>query len=235
MRQNELHDLVANGFTIIALEWANEEFEVLTSEMNDTCLGEAIFEDSGKFSATRFQKAIDSQIPSKLAMRTLRGTPFTKNKLPTKPVVITSLGNAKKKYGKRAVKAKRKKTSEQVEHCDSGPPGSFINLPLDSVPIAMVIALENDTKLRVEGNMIDIPMGSACIFRGDLAHNGVEFNETNRRVHIYLDSTSESSQRLFDKDGADLTFFTNPEQRYAAIDGQVFQTFKELRQHIERK
>lgn len=65
------------------------------------------------------------------------------------------------------------------------------------VPASMILALQQETRLKVfagcflkpdeeHARILTIPVGFALIFRGDLFHCGVAYDETNYRVHSYL-------------------------------------------------
>ncbi|ETI30200.1 hypothetical protein F441_20628 [Phytophthora nicotianae CJ01A1] len=60
----------------------------------------------------------------------------------------------------------------------------------------MIFALQPETKLRVyagcfdvrddtKSTVVNVPVGFCVLFRGDLIHNGMPYNETNYRHHCY--------------------------------------------------
>ncbi|GAB9476900.1 hypothetical protein Gpo141_00013958 [Globisporangium polare] len=76
-------------------------------------------------------------------------------------------------------------TSQDFARCEGAIPGSAI------------VSLEEGTSLRVYPGCfieidervektVDIPPGYCIIFRGDLIHSGVEYSQTNHRLHCYL-------------------------------------------------
>jgi ubiquitin C-terminal hydrolase len=53
------------------------------------------------------------------------------------------------------------------------------------MPLAFIIALEDGVALYVEGRLVKIPKGSCFIFKGDLAHQGLE-GAMGARLHGYI-------------------------------------------------
>jgi hypothetical protein len=56
-----------------------------------------------------------------------------------------------------------------------------------SQPYSCVVALEEGTSFYLGSRKMDLPAGSAIIFRGDVAHSGSEYAVDNIRFHLYID------------------------------------------------
>lgn len=54
-------------------------------------------------------------------------------------------------------------------------------------PYSILIALMDGCSVYIEGIKYPLPKGAAAIIRGDVTHNGSEYDEINYRYHIYLD------------------------------------------------
>jgi hypothetical protein len=83
----------------------------------------------------------------------------------------------------------------QPKHTDVAEPLSLINVHPDTVPLALIYALEDNTTLRIwpfTGGCVTIQMqtGFMVVFRGDLFHCGMEYAKQNTRIHAYIDSPS---------------------------------------------
>lgn len=76
---------------------------------------------------------------------------------------------------------------QQAEHCDRAMEGSFAQMRLADVPLSVLWALEDGTRLVVEGYEVELRKGEMIIFRGDKCHAGAAYNSMNTRVHAYLD------------------------------------------------
>jgi hypothetical protein len=79
------------------------------------------------------------------------------------------------------------------EHADAAEPGSLRDHPVGVVPLSVIWAIQDGTRLRIrpfdgEWTVINLKMGDVVVFRGDVCHNGVGYSEPNYRVHAYIDS-----------------------------------------------
>ena len=112
---------------------------------------------------------------------------------PTDPVVLHSRANCQK----------------QAPHCDHIPDVNLKSVSDDYMPLAMVISLMPETKLRVWPKSARLSMkdpdefkgmdpivcqeltlnaGDIVVFRGDFIHAGSAYEKANYRIHYYLDS-----------------------------------------------
>jgi hypothetical protein len=57
------------------------------------------------------------------------------------------------------------------------------------MPYSVLIALEDDSFIYIEGNKISVPKGSAVVLRGNVTHSGSEYPKSNLRYHIYIDTS----------------------------------------------
>lgn len=75
----------------------------------------------------------------------------------------------------------------------------------DQVPLSVIVALQDNTKLRVRkggirGNKgaqpttITLRSGDVIAFRGDLIHGGENYDDENYRIHFFLDSQIKRSK-----------------------------------------
>ena len=76
---------------------------------------------------------------------------------------------------------------QQYGHCDRATEQSLSHLPLAKVPLSALVALQDDTRLVVNGVEISIAANEMVIFRGDLCHAGAGYAQCNTRLHAYLD------------------------------------------------
>ena len=81
----------------------------------------------------------------------------------------------------------------QPKHTDTANPHSLIDTNPDDVPLALIYALQYDTKLRIwpfTGGCITVQLqpGFMVVFRGDVFHCGMEYEMENTRIHAYIDS-----------------------------------------------
>ena len=81
----------------------------------------------------------------------------------------------------------------QPKHTDTADPHSLLDTNPDDVPLALIYALEDGTKLRIwplTGGVITIQLqpGFMVVFRGDVFHCGMEYEVQNTRIHAYIDS-----------------------------------------------
>ena len=89
---------------------------------------------------------------------------------------------------------------EQPKHADSAPEASLRDKDPTDVPLAVLYAIEPNTKLKVWrfdqiSTLIILQPGDLVIFRGDLAHAGCQYNMDNIRLHAYIDSTAPGCKR----------------------------------------
>lgn len=81
----------------------------------------------------------------------------------------------------------------QPKHTDTAAPHSLTCTDTDDVPLALVYALQDDTKLMIwplTGGCITVQLqsGFMVVFRGDVFHCGMEYSVQNTRIHAYIDS-----------------------------------------------
>ena len=81
----------------------------------------------------------------------------------------------------------------QPKHTDTADPHSLLDTNPDDVPLALIYALQDNTKLRIwpiSGGCVTIQLqsGFMVVFRGDVFHCGMEYAESNTRIHAYIDS-----------------------------------------------
>lgn len=99
--------------------------------------------------------------------------------------------------------------SEQLPHCDYEPNLTFATTPDVEVPLGCIIALQDNTKFIVwpksirlmalhlelteqmepiNKQILILNKGDILYFRGDLVHAGAAYDESNYRIHCYIDS-----------------------------------------------
>jgi len=88
----------------------------------------------------------------------------------------------------------------QPRHTDSAPEKSLQDRPPEDVPLALLYALEDGTRLKVwpfngEFCAISLKKGDMVVFRGDMAHCGFEYEVMNTRIHAYIDSNKQGCKR----------------------------------------
>lgn len=88
----------------------------------------------------------------------------------------------------------------QPRHTDSAPEKSLQEQAPDDVPLALIYALENNTRLKVwpfDGDfcVINLKKGDMVVFRGDMAHCGFEYKVMNTRIHAYIDTNKQGCKR----------------------------------------
>ena len=76
---------------------------------------------------------------------------------------------------------------QQFGHCDRAKEGSLRDHPLQDVPISGLLAVQDGTRMVVQGSEIEVPTGYYLLFRGDLCHAGAGYKECHTRLHFYLD------------------------------------------------
>ena len=93
----------------------------------------------------------------------------------------------------------------QPKHADSAFEGSLRDKHPSDVPLAILYAIQANTKLKVwcfdkiEATTVLLQPRDLVIIRGDLAHAGYEYNTDNIRVHAYIDSTALGCVRTLNK------------------------------------
>jgi hypothetical protein len=81
----------------------------------------------------------------------------------------------------------------QPKHTDTADPHSLLDTDPDNVPLALIYALQDNTKLRIwplTGGCVTVHLqsGFMVVFRGDVFHCGMEYEVENTRIHAYIDS-----------------------------------------------
>ena len=82
--------------------------------------------------------------------------------------------------------------ANQEVHADAKEPRSLRGEPLDRVPYSGILAIQDGTRIRIRtfvGEWVTVIMqrGDVLIFRGDVCHYGVGYEQRNVRIHFYLD------------------------------------------------
>jgi hypothetical protein len=90
---------------------------------------------------------------------------------------------------------------QQTFHADYVPTPKLLALPLEYVPMGLIYAFQEGTKLVVRpgvfGDNLDeliepitvyLNPGDVLVFRPDLVHAGAGYDYANKRVHAFLDS-----------------------------------------------
>lgn len=83
----------------------------------------------------------------------------------------------------------------QPKHADSAIEEGLRKCEPSDVPLAILYAIEDETKLKIwrfdydHPSVVILSAGDLVIFRGDTAHAGFKYNSTNTRLHAYIDST----------------------------------------------
>lgn len=89
----------------------------------------------------------------------------------------------------------------QPRHTDSAAEGSLRGASRDTVPLAVLYALQDNTRLQVwnfdtgQPAVIFMNATDLVVFRGDAAHAGYSYEFENVRLHAYLDSDSVKRQK----------------------------------------
>lgn len=111
---------------------------------------------------------------------------------------------------------------EQPPHTDYEP---LADLPLEEIPLALLLAVMPNTKLHVwprsiglntdasritspiAKQTIELEPGDAVLFRGDLVHAGAAYQQDHLRMHCYLDTATvkraTNATWLIDSDSVD--------------------------------
>ena len=84
---------------------------------------------------------------------------------------------------------------KQAEHRDYLTMGSHPKVRGEACPYSVVVAVEGGSSLYVLGEKIDLPLGSAIVFRGDVRHSGSEYKTDNIRYHLYVDVLHDHEAR----------------------------------------
>jgi len=79
------------------------------------------------------------------------------------------------------------KQKTHVDRANKDDPEALTDLPLGSVPLSVIWAIEDGTTILVHGKRYEVPRNHLLIFRGDLCHAGDEYQRRNTRIHAYLD------------------------------------------------
>jgi hypothetical protein len=91
--------------------------------------------------------------------------------------------------GITAVRAQRD-CPRQYDHCDRAGEASLHGKPLAQVPLVALLAIENDTRIVINGVEIALANYEMIIFRGDLCHAGAAYSRCHTRLHAYMDPVS---------------------------------------------
>ena len=96
----------------------------------------------------------------------------------------------------------------QVAHCDYVPTPALLSTTDATVPLLLLVALQDNTtfdvwpqshrlvrrayyaKKPIGRSRIVLDKGDAVLFRGDLVHAGSDFEASNTRVHLFIDSAA---------------------------------------------
>jgi hypothetical protein len=79
-----------------------------------------------------------------------------------------------------------------------------------------------NTHLYLHGIRVDIPVGCALIFRGDVRHAGGVYGETNGRVFMYLATHTFQPVHKFDGNGEDeIAIFFDGDKESALNENRV--------------
>lgn len=90
----------------------------------------------------------------------------------------------------------------QPKHADSATEEGLRLLEPSDVPLAVLYAIEPNTKLKIWPFDQDYPVvvnlqsHDILIFRGDTAHAGYKYMAENTRLHAYIDSTAPGCKRI---------------------------------------
>ena len=82
----------------------------------------------------------------------------------------------------------------QPGHADSAPRDSLAEMDYANVPLAVLLATEDNTKVMIWPKGSETPTietlsaGQMIIMRGDLGHAGASYTNVNSRIHMYLDT-----------------------------------------------
>lgn len=89
----------------------------------------------------------------------------------------------------------------QPKHTDSAPERSLMHVPSEDVPLAVIYAIESNTRLKIwpfdmkESVGVLLNPRDMVVFRGDLSHAGFEYKNMNTRIHAYIDSKAPDCKR----------------------------------------
>lgn len=90
----------------------------------------------------------------------------------------------------------------QPKHADSAFEEAMRDTDPTDVPLAVIYALEPDTRLMVwtfgseQPSAILMQPRDLVVFRGDAAHAGFKYDIENTRLHAYIDSTAPNCKRV---------------------------------------
>jgi hypothetical protein len=84
------------------------------------------------------------------------------------------------------------------------PDGLVLGLPVEllRVNLSVEVAIEDGTSLVVEGQRVLIPTGWMAVWRGDLCHQGDEYDDIHTRLHVYLDPLGSANDEYIHGCGA---------------------------------
>lgn len=90
----------------------------------------------------------------------------------------------------------------QPKHCDSALEETLRDEDSTNVPLAVLYAIEPDTKLKIwrfdheYPSVVNLNPTDLVIFRGDAAHAGYQYDKVNTRLHAYIDSSAPRCKRV---------------------------------------
>ena len=90
----------------------------------------------------------------------------------------------------------------QPKHADSATEEGLRQMEASDVPLAVLYAIEANTKLKVwpfdqeHPVVVTLQPHDIIIFRGDTAHAGYKYNMENTRLHAYIDSSAPGCKRI---------------------------------------
>lgn len=102
-------------------------------------------------------------------------------------------------FGPSSVLVSKPGCKEQMKHTDyEVPVEGFGRCRPRGFPCGVIIALQNGTKLisfgrrgsrRQRRQVTELAAGDVLIFHGDMVHAGAAYDDTNVRLHMYVDSS----------------------------------------------
>jgi ectoine hydroxylase-related dioxygenase (phytanoyl-CoA dioxygenase family) len=189
-----------DGFTIIENAVSFDDNELTEIQQQSQKYGRSIFNDNENNSGNDYKRR-QSKIKKNNKTESLLNRFYTTLKNRFKKLSIGDTVILRSLPGCR----------EQGKHMDFIPNDVFANGPDDQVPLAAILALEQDTTISVWPKSIRIASrkdnqnkrkrlirkkakkmnpGDIFVFRGDLVHAGSAYEKSNIRLHCFLDSPS---------------------------------------------
>lgn len=115
--------------------------------------------------------------------------------------------NSKLKRKSTVIIKSLEKCQEQSPHTDYILDNNLLSLEDNEIPLAMLLALQDNTKLNVwigsikkynktiNKTIVNLNKGDILIFRADFIHAGSEYIEENIRLHSFLDNPKIKRRR----------------------------------------